>query len=292
MAQAIIKPKFFFVFISFSFLSLASAHSSPEDEKVLSERLDFPKISLTKKITNSNSACKPKGPYNLCQLRALSQSCGGENFFKDTWEDVAILERRDPRLPLNLAKAGSLVSYRDEAWLKKKSANALYHPITKMIILKANHIYNYPFLYEAAHAVDDILERDNGLGFFTTLFRMHSQKNGDDARLLSEVKWTASSAMLFLTAASLEFLEAYKEYIRHMKASGFKMSWSNDDIELLVETYMHAFVWYFNDTKNLAHRAPLLYHWVESSVERLGSMSDAELFQARLTVARLNCDLD
>ncbi len=219
-------------------------------------------------------ACSLTQSYPICDLRALAAACG-DSPFRRAALDLAALDREDPRLLLNLGRAGIRLRI-DSAAVEGAGSAALYDRDNKTVVLSDSGEYS---LYELSHAVDDILGADSLKNLQKTLGRMRGQRRQDSSGLLSGITdfLTAWDSQFFDTANSPEFLEAYKEYISQVRAGKIKMSWAQDDVTRLIETYMWAFGWYLTPEKRetLAREAPLLHAWVQSSLRRLASLAPA-----------------
>jgi hypothetical protein len=138
--------------------------------------------------------------------------------------------------------------------------------------------------YELAHAVDDILEPDNSKNLARTGRRLREEWQKDAENLLGGLEpfLTAYDSQYFQSAGSPEFLKAYQEYIRAVRAGRIKMSWAQDDISRLIETYMWAFGWALSEQHRdeLARQAPALSRWVNDSLERLAALAGSPTLEA------------
>lgn len=219
-------------------------------------------------------SCALAGSHSLADLRALAARCPRSPFARAA-RDLSALDREDPRLLDNLGRAGIRLRI-DSGAVAAAGGGALYLQDQKTLVLADSGEYA---LYELAHAVDDVLLPDDSRNLHKTLKRLREQRRQDPERLLPGLEnfLTAWDSKYFETAHNPVFLEAYKEYIRQVRAGKIKMSWTQDDVTRLIETYMWAFGWYWEADKRaiLAREAPLLHAWVQASLRRLGSLAPA-----------------
>lgn len=247
---------------------------------------DFPAAppTVTGAPAAGDPACEPRGTYTLCEFRDLGGRCGSGPVARAA-RDLGSLHAQDDRILLALAKAGVTLRF-DPALVSALGGGALYDKERKALVLAGEGEYA---LYELAHAIDDVLQPDDRSLAAATLARIRLEKAEDSAGALAglEIFLSGWDAQYFLSAGDADFLRAYKEYALRARAGDFKLSWADDDIRRLIETYMWAFAFHLDPEKTAALEAgaPFLSAWVRSSVERLAALDGLALFRTRLDAA-------